>query len=119
MFPQLHDWPKNLANWFPFLPDGCVIWAWLLIYQKPAERSEIARYLFMAAERGIPIYSEGLRLLTDGLRLLGSNAQPVLQKLIQQAGVVVPNSPVSAAINDHFETPTQQINYRIGIRLKP
>ncbi len=24
---RLHDWPRNLANWFPQLSDGCVLWA--------------------------------------------------------------------------------------------
>jgi hypothetical protein len=28
---QLHDWPRNLANWFPSLPDGAVLWAETLL----------------------------------------------------------------------------------------
>jgi hypothetical protein len=27
----LHDWPRNLANWFKWLPDGPVLWAETLI----------------------------------------------------------------------------------------
>lgn len=114
MFSQLHDWPKNLADMFKFLPDACVIWAWLLIYQKPMEKNEIARYLFMAADRGIPVYSEGLRLLTDGLRLLGPDAQPILDKLIQQAGAIVPHSPISALLNHSAQSITNRIAISIG-----
>lgn len=28
---QLHDWPRNLANWFPWLADGAVLWAETLL----------------------------------------------------------------------------------------
>jgi hypothetical protein len=25
-FDRMHDWPRNLANWFPIIPDGVVLW---------------------------------------------------------------------------------------------
>lgn len=25
-FDMLHDWPRNLGNWFPWIPDGVVLW---------------------------------------------------------------------------------------------
>jgi hypothetical protein len=28
---QLHDWPRNLADWFPTMPDGAVLWAETLL----------------------------------------------------------------------------------------
>jgi hypothetical protein len=115
MFNHLHDWPKNLADRFTFLPDGCIIWAWFLIYQRPSEKREITRYLLMAVDRGVPIYSEGLRLLTDGLRLLSTDAQPALNKLAQQIGVIVPNSPVAATITDSSRSLTHSISYKIEI----
>lgn len=70
---RLHDWAKNLANWFPWMPDGSVIYAWQLICQKNKTGDtirEIKERLLQALERGIPIYIEGLRLLQVGLQQL-------------------------------------------------
>ncbi|MGB7990636.1 MAG: hypothetical protein WCF44_14645, partial [Candidatus Methylophosphatis roskildensis] len=88
-FDNLHDWARNLADRFGFLPDGCVIWAWQLIHQKPSDSGEIRKYFLQAAERGLPIYTEGLRLLLDGLRLLGSEARAAREQVLERAGVVV------------------------------
>jgi hypothetical protein len=40
---ELHDWPRNLANWFPWLPDGAVLWAETLL-----RRDELADRLNLA-----------------------------------------------------------------------
>jgi hypothetical protein len=72
-FERLHDWPKNLANWFPFLPDGAVIYATQLVNNKKPRKVKIQEsrnYFLLACKRGIPIYTEGLRLLIDGLTQL-------------------------------------------------
>ncbi len=96
-FPRLHDWAKNLANWFSFLPDGCVIWAWQMIHQKgPA--SEIRKYLLQAAARGLPVYTEGLRLLMDGLRLLGPEARVTYEGLVKDAREITWDSPLTASV---------------------
>jgi hypothetical protein len=62
------DWLANLANWFPYLPDGALLYGWYLLRNG---RAEEARGLFQTAlARGIPMYSEGIRLLRDGLSFL-------------------------------------------------
>ena len=62
----LHDWPQNLANWFPWLPDGAVI---------AGETSALAGDHESAIElvcetgrRGLPVFSAGLSLLASRLR---------------------------------------------------
>jgi hypothetical protein len=97
-FDEMHDWARNLASRFDFLPDGCVIWAWQLIHQQPSNADEIRKYLLMAVDRGLPVYSEGLRLLTDGLRLMGSDGQAPRDKVVQSAGVVLWSSPLTASL---------------------
>jgi hypothetical protein len=71
---RMHDWGKNLANRFPKIPDGSIIYAWQLLQQQRRSNelnvSEIRRRLLEAFNRGIPIYTEGMRLLYEGINLL-------------------------------------------------
>ena len=98
-FANLHSWAKNLADGFPFLPDGCIIWAWQMMHQQSPDRSEIRKYLLQAAERGLPMYTDGLRLLLDGLRLLGGEAQFARDRLLERAGVIIWDSPLTATLH--------------------
>jgi len=70
-YERLHNWAKNLADWHSFIPDGNVIYAWILIAD-PVNNVEIRRRLLAAESSGIPIYTQGLRLLQDGLSQLSS-----------------------------------------------
>jgi hypothetical protein len=97
-FNEMHDWARNLASRFDFLPDACVIWAWQLVHQQPSNTDEIRKYFLMAVDRGLPVYSEGLRLLTDGLRLMGRDGQVPRDKVAQSAGVVLWSSPLTASL---------------------
>lgn len=97
-FSHLHDWAKNLADWFPFLPDGCIVWAWQLLQQDRTKRDEVRDYLFKAVARGLPVYTEGLRLLIDGLRLLGDEGRAAYEEAIERAGTVLWDSPLTASI---------------------
>jgi hypothetical protein len=74
---RLHDWTNNLANWFPWLPDGPVIHAWHLMRQGPRDKvaEQVRDRLLEAESRGLPIFTRGTRLLYDGLDLL-VNLQP-------------------------------------------
>lgn len=79
---RLHQWPQNLANWMQWMPDGALIHAWQLIRQQqeaeePEEEAALRTArdrLLEAVERGIPVYTEGLRLLVAGLKLLDFEA---------------------------------------------
>jgi hypothetical protein len=97
-FSQMHDWARNLANWFPYLPDGCVVWASQLMQQPSSDPAEIRKYLLEAVKRGLPVYTEGLRLLTDGLRLMGEEGVEAREKIRAATGVVVWDSPVTSAV---------------------
>lgn len=69
-YERLHDWPSNFANWVDWLPDAAVIRAWQLLYEpRDSARWEARRWLLRATERGLPVLTEGLRLLIDGLEL--------------------------------------------------
>jgi hypothetical protein len=104
-FDLMHDWVRNLANWFPFLPDGCVLWAWQQIHQNPSNVGAIRRYLVEATKRGrqglqgLPVYSHGLRLLLDGLSMLEDDeARAAAEKLREAAGAVLWDSPITAGV---------------------
>jgi len=78
---RLSAWGRNLSQWFPWLPDGAVINGWQHIHFGRKHRGDPDRHfgaarrqLILAAQRGVPIYTEGLRLLVDGLRLLREDA---------------------------------------------
>ena len=71
---RLHDWTNNLANLFPWLPDGAVIHAWHLLRQKKQDVNQARARLIEAANRGVPLYTRGLRLLFDGLNIFNRRA---------------------------------------------
>lgn len=57
----LHDWLKNLANWFPKRPDGWVIWVEQLLRTKQDQGLEEAITAFLNLEElSLPLTSEGL-----------------------------------------------------------
>lgn len=68
---SLHEWTLTLATRFPFLPDGAVIAAWNILYSS-RDKTLALRWLLDASERGLPLFSESLRLLVSGLRLFGT-----------------------------------------------
>lgn len=55
----LHDWPRNLADWFPEMPDGPVLWleqTWRQTAGEP-EQADVDRWLALA-ERGLPTLAD-------------------------------------------------------------
>ena len=95
---RVQDWPRNLMDWFPWLPDGAVLWAEALRQavargepqpfgeDDPAEA--IARALLSLRERGLPFFGESVELADSLLRYSlrqqpdGPHA-PALQALAQ------------------------------------
>jgi hypothetical protein len=68
-YDRLHTWPQNFANWIDWMPDSAVIHGWQLLTQPGQQNPRQALTRFIeATERGLPIYSVGLRYLYDGLR---------------------------------------------------
>lgn len=79
---SMRNWAENLTNWMEWLPDGPIIRAWQLINQGSEDLEEIRRLFIDALRRGIPIYTEGMRLLVQGLKMLhyqNRNDQEVAQ----------------------------------------
>lgn len=98
MFDKMRNWARNLADHFPFLSDGSIIWAWQLIHQEPSREAEIRDYLLKATVIGPPVYAAGMALLSDGLRLMGTDGRAALTKLLNDRDVLVPASPLTAFI---------------------
>ncbi len=79
---RLGDWIQNLDNRFPWLPDGAIIHAWQLIREIKLDKkrpsillTEARLRLLEAVRRGFPLYTEGLRLLRDGLIMFDQRAK--------------------------------------------
>jgi hypothetical protein len=71
-FDLMHDWVRNLANWYPEIPDGAVLWAEQVLRRSrtPDALREAARYLLMLDERGLPLLAETLGVASRQLALL-------------------------------------------------
>jgi len=75
---RMHNWANNLANMFPWMPDGAIIHAWQLVKGKNDRLKNIdtiRKRLLEAAGSGLPVYTEGLRLLHEGLKLLSFHTE--------------------------------------------
>lgn len=94
-YDLLHDWPRNLANWFSNISDGCFIWAARCALAS-RDRAEAQQYIEMGLQRGLPVYTEGLHLLTQILRRLGDYGREQLERLGQNTQGVVWSSPLTA-----------------------
>lgn len=67
---RMHDWPDNLARWFPLLPDGAIVAG------EHAARSGnhgAALDHFLQVRRRLPIFTEGLSILISRLRQYETN----------------------------------------------
>lgn len=107
-FDQMREWTRNLANWFRWLPDGPIIRAWHLMNRPDAKNDhrddeipdDPRDMLLTAAQRGVPFYSDGLRLLYDGLGLIEQQDDSVsvreaLNKIRPYAAATFGRSPVT------------------------
>lgn len=71
---RLDDWTQNLANFFPWMPDGAVIYAWHLMRQDKPNLGQALERLLQAEQRGLPMFTQGLRLLFDGLEFFAQKS---------------------------------------------
>lgn len=67
---SLQAWTLNLADQFEFLPDGAIVAAWNILYSEQ-RKGPALDLLQRASARGLPLFTESLRLLVSGLRLFG------------------------------------------------
>ena len=67
-FDRLHNWPNDLAEQNQWLADGPIIRAWQILRDpKQHDPLRACRLLVQGAGRGFPVFTEGFRLLRDGL----------------------------------------------------
>ena len=80
-----HQWIENLARWFPWLPDGMILYGRLRMKRRRGEADveEAKGAFFEAFDRGIPFYSLGLQWLVDGLGLLATRDAEAQKRLAQ------------------------------------
>jgi hypothetical protein len=72
---QLHDWPRNLANWFEWLPDGAALWAETLL-----RRDGIVRPQNLAARPQASAAGEKRALRDDAAEVHRLAAEPAYQE---------------------------------------
>jgi hypothetical protein len=72
-----HRWVRNLMNWFPWLPDGAIQHAWVMLHYYNDKNGivEARANLLAGYRRGLPLYSKGVSLLLEGLTLLANDAR--------------------------------------------
>ncbi len=117
-FDRLHDWARNLANWIEWMPDGSIIWAWQLIKEGRLDGNvnidEVRERLLEACERGMPVYTEGVRLLWDGLRMLNDSLpedKPIkeaLKMVYSYVEAIDWNSPITTFNAEHPSKPSKK-----------
>ncbi|MBE8989069.1 pentapeptide repeat-containing protein, partial [Nostoc sp. LEGE 12450] len=72
---RLTQWVNKFVKLIPWLPDTAVIHSWFLLRSNDLPRVKLARScLLQAVKQGIPVYTEGMRLLFDGLLLFNQDA---------------------------------------------
>jgi hypothetical protein len=97
--PEWFRWTKNLMDWFPWLPDGAIINGWLHLQRGRDVDTKTARGCFLtAAQRGVPIFTAGLKLLVQGLTILDYSSKDAevvaaLSKVRPFAAAVDPSQP--------------------------
>lgn len=111
-YERLHDWSRNLASWFPWLPDGAVVHAWWLIRARAAPFEEVRPWLLEAWRRGMPLYAEGLRLLSSATLLYREQQKvdeqwgKIANHIGYYAAALAPNLPVTTFFGATPESPS-------------
>ena len=103
----LHDWTANLLDSFPQITDAIVIRAWHLIFRRGDEK-EIRGLFERAVDGPLPTFTEGLRLLSDGARLLGADAEKAVDKLNHHVRRSLSRSPFTATA-ERYESAVEGI----------
>jgi hypothetical protein len=62
----LGEWPRNVARWFPWLPDGAIVAG--AAAALAGDHGRAAHCFCEAAERGLPAFVDGFSMLLSGLR---------------------------------------------------
>jgi hypothetical protein len=67
-FDRMHDWARNLANWFPTIPDGVVLWTEQcrrMAAGTPLDPELIPWFVRGLSRRSLPFTADGFGLAAD------------------------------------------------------
>jgi hypothetical protein len=67
-FDRMHDWARNLANWFPTIPDGVVLWTEQcrrMAARTPLDPELIPWFVRELSRRSLPFTAYGFGLAAD------------------------------------------------------
>ena len=67
-FDRMHDWARNLANWFPTIPDGVVLWTEqcrCMAARTPLDPELIPWFVGELSRRSLPFTADGFGLAAD------------------------------------------------------
>jgi hypothetical protein len=70
-FDLMHDWARNVGNWFPWLPDGVVLWTEQrrrMARDKPLDPALLSWFVTNLSSRSLPFTSDCFGLAADILR---------------------------------------------------
>jgi hypothetical protein len=95
--------------------DAAVIAAWCLLAHEPERIDEIDRHLDAALEQGMPVYSEGLRLLVDALLLRGQSGRSRLAEWRERYEHVFWSSPLTTLME---RSDSRALPARVSVSIK-
>lgn len=67
-FHRMHDWARNLANWFPTIPDGVVLWTEQcrrVAAGSPLHPDLVSWFVRELSQRSLPFTADGFGLASD------------------------------------------------------
>jgi hypothetical protein len=107
-FDLMHDWTRNVGNWFPWLPDGIVLWTEQCrrtARGRPLDQKLISWFVDNLSSRGLPFTSDCLGLAADILRDVlrdrkndDGRSEPTIKDEAILSGALVLNSRIGDAM---------------------
>jgi len=59
------SWVDNLVEWFPYLADGAIVSAALVLQREDATAADVRKRVDAALERGLPVFAMGATVLVE------------------------------------------------------
>lgn len=108
----LERWLKTLPDVSQRMPDAWIIRGWWLIQSQSKNIEEIESVFTTAAVYGLPVFTEGLRLLVEGTRLLDElpAMQAFSERLARYYSVVSGDQPYTTFAGIDPNEPVAQSN---------
>ncbi|WP_264524029.1 hypothetical protein [Flavobacterium sp. N502536] len=108
---RMHNWAENLSRWFKWLPDGHIIYAWQMILENDTKTAlekndrRIRNAFLSSMEAGMPVFSEGVRLLYDGLVMCSYTFElkdEPIEKALKEVRAFLANSDSSKETTTYY-----------------